>query len=282
MKFTNEDISRYYDLSETHYRRIWKLDKNRSLHYGYWDATTKNFHDALANINRVLADEAKIKSDEKVLDAGCGVGGSSVWLAKERSCKVVGISLNQRQIDKATAFAKQFGLDGNVVFEQNDYNNTDYAPGSFHVIWGIESICYADDKRKFLQEAFRLLKPGGRIIIADFFKDSSLEGENARLVQQWANGWAINDFATREGFEESLNSIGFINIKITDITDNIMPSAKKLYRSWFLGMVGAKLYRLFHPGATNLGKNNVYNAWLQYKTLKKGLWKYLMVKAERN
>jgi len=282
MKFTKEDISRYYDLSETHYRRVWKLDKSKSLHYGYWDESTKNFHEALLNINKILSDVAAIEPGEKILDAGCGVGGSSVWLAKERRCKVVGISLNQRQIERATAFAKQLGVDGNAVFEQNDYNDTGYAPGSFDVTWGIESICYADDKRRFLKEAHRLLKPGGRIILADFFKEEGLNEGNAKLVKQWANGWAINDFATREEFEEDLRSAGFTNIKILDITSNIMPSAKKLYRSWFLGSLGAKLYGLFNKNATSLGKNNVHNAWLQYRTLKKGLWKYLLVKAERN
>jgi len=282
MMFTNEDISRYYDLSETHYRRIWKLDKSRSLHYGYWDESTKNFHEALLNINNILAETAGIKTGESVLDAGCGIGGSSVWLVKERGCKVVGISLNQRQINNATAFAIQAGLDDDVVFEQNDYNNTGYASGSFDVIWGIESICYANDKRKFLQEAYRLLKPGGRIILADFFKEKELDDKNARLVKQWANGWAINDFSTREEFEEGLRSVGFTNIEILDITPNIMPSAKKLYHSWFFGVVGAKLYNLFNKNATSLGRNNVHNARLQYKTLKKDLWKYLIVKAERN
>src|SRR5262245_23183964 len=96
--FTNEDISRYYDLSETHYRRIWKLDKSKSLHYGYWDEQTKNFHEALLQINQILADAAEIKPGDIILDAGCGVGGSSVWLAKEKNCKVIGISLNQKQI----------------------------------------------------------------------------------------------------------------------------------------------------------------------------------------
>ena len=85
--FTNEDIARYYDLSETHYRRIWKLDKNHSLHYGYWDERTKNFKQALLRINEILAAFAEIKPGEKILDAGCGVGGSSAWLAKEKNCK---------------------------------------------------------------------------------------------------------------------------------------------------------------------------------------------------
>ena len=105
--FNNDDIARYYDLSEVHYRRIWDLGKSRSLHYGYWDKSVRNFHEALLNINRVMADEAGIAGGETVLDAGCGVGGSSTWLARERNCRVTGITLNERQVREAlkSAFA---------------------------------------------------------------------------------------------------------------------------------------------------------------------------------
>jgi tocopherol O-methyltransferase len=279
--FSDEDISRYYDLSEPHYRRIWKLDKSWSLHYGYWDETTKNFHEALLRINDKLAEVAKIRPGEKVLDAGCGIGGSSVWLAKERNCEVVGVSLNQRQIERANIFAKHAGVEGSVVFEKRDYNQTGFDNGSFDIVWGMESICYADDKTKFLREAYRLLKPGGRLIIADFFIREDLKGKDAEQAKRFANNWAINSFATRTEFEEGLIAAGFANAEFIDITPNILPSAKKLYRYWFLGIIGAKLYSLLHPSATSIGKNNVHNARLQYTTLKKGLWRYFIVKAER-
>jgi cyclopropane fatty-acyl-phospholipid synthase-like methyltransferase len=277
--FTKQDISRYYDLSEIHYRKIWDLDKSRSLHYGYWDESVKDFNQALLNINKVLADHAQIEKGEKILDAGCGVGGSSLWLAKERNCNVVGISLNEKQVKKANAYAKEFGLDGKVFFEQKDYTNTFYPSNSFDVVWAIESVCYADDKGIFLKEASRILKPNGRLIIADFFKTENLKFKDEMSVKQMANGWAVNDFATTGEFNLKLNENGFEEIEFIDITDAIMPSAKKLYRSFFIGITGARLYQFFNPNATSLGKNNVLTAYLQYKTLKKGLWKYKIVKA---
>jgi len=277
--FTNEDISRYYDVSEVHYRKVWNLNKSRSLHYGYWDESVKNFHEALLNINKVLAGLAEIKEGEKILDAGCGVGGSSLWLAKEKNCQVTGISLNKRQIERANASAKAFGLSGKLLFEQKDYTDTYYPSDTFDVVWAIESVCYAEDKTRFLKEAYRILKPGGRLIVADFFKIENLKSRDAEQVQQWAHGWAVNDFSTIEEFNLKLKEVRFENIKITDATKAIMPSAKKLYRSFFIGALGARLYRIFKPNASILGKNNVRNAYLQYQTLKKGLWKYQIVEA---
>ncbi len=276
--FSKNDIARYYDLSEVHYRKIWKLDKSRSLHYGYWDSSVKNFHEALLNINKVLAEAAQIKEGEKILDAGCGVGGSAIWLAKEKNCPVTGISLNENQINKAIALAKTSGVTEKVLFEQKDYSNTLYPDNSFDVVWAIESVCYADDKSDFLKEAYRILKPGGRLIIADFFRRKNLSPKERDQITKWAACWAINDFSTTEDFDDKLKSC-FHDIAWENATDAIMPSAKKLYRSYFAGIVGAKLYQFFNPHATELGKNSVQSAYLQYRTLKRGLWKYQIVKA---
>ncbi|MBD0350208.1 MAG: methyltransferase domain-containing protein [Flavisolibacter sp.] len=277
--FTNDDIARYYDLSEGHYRLFWNLGKARSLHYGYWDATTKSFHEALLRINEVLADWAAIKEGETVLDAGCGVGGSSLWLARERKCHVIGISLNERQVSKANLYARQANVAGQVFFEQKDFTNTSYPDGSFDVVWAIESVCYTDDKARFLREAFRVLKNGGRLVMADFFKKENLQGTEADSVKRWANGWAINDFATIEDFSRQLTETRFRDIEIIDASEAIMPSARRLYRSYLMGIIPAKLYQLFNPKATLLGRNNVNTAYLQYNTLKQGLWTYKLIKA---
>ena len=201
---------------------------------------------------------------------------------QRKNCTVTGISLNKRQIDKANTLAKEFGVLEKVSFEQRDYSNTFYPANSFDVVWAIESVCYADDKSDFLREAARILKPGGRLIIADFFKKKGLTREQTEEVRQWAACWAINDFATREEFEYKLKETSFRHVAWLDATDAIMPSAKKLYRSYFLGIIGAKLYQIFSPNATELGKNSVRSAYLQYDTLKKGLWKYQLVKAVKD
>jgi len=279
--FSKQDISRYYDLSQVHYRLFWRLDKSKSLHYGYWDTSTKNFDEALQNINKVLARYANISKEDMVLDAGCGVGGSSIWLAKNVGCKVTGISLNDEQVKQANAFAQKENVEQLVNFEYNDYTCTHYPTGSFDVVWAIESVCYGADKSEFIKEAFHLLKEGGRLIVADFFKRDELKGKEAQQVKQWANGWAIEDYATRENFEHQLIEAGFAGIHFENVNHAIMRSAKRLYRAYFLGIIPALIYRIFYPNATKLGKNNVHTAYLQYKTLKKNLWTYGIFWAEK-
>ena len=201
---------------------------------------------------------------------------------RKKIAHVTGISLNKRQIDKANALANEIGVHEKVSFEQKDYTNTFYPANSFDVVWAIESVCYADDKSDFLKEANRILKPGGRLIIADFFKKKDLNERENEHVKKWAACWAINDFTTKEDFQDKLNEISFQKITWMDATDAIMPSAKRLYRHIFWELLGAKLYQLFNPNATELGKNSVHSAYLQYNTLKKQLWKYLVLRAEKD
>lgn len=277
--FTQQDIARYYDLSEVHYRLFWKLDTSRSLHYGYWNSSTRNFHEALLNINRVLADKVTITKDDRVLDAGCGVGGSSLWLAAERGCRVTGISLNANQVRKATAFAQEAGLQNQVTFAQRNYLDTGYPSESFDVVWGIESVCYADDKIAFLNEAARLLRKGGRLVMADFFQAENLSQKAAAAVKKFANSWAINEFALESQFCKEAAAAGFCGIVSEDISPAILPSAKRLYKAYWMGKPAAVLYRLFRGQPTSLAANNVESALLQYTTLKKGWWQYRIISA---
>jgi tocopherol O-methyltransferase len=260
---------------------MWDLRKSKSLHYGYWDDSVTNFHEALLNINKVMAKYADIKIMDNVLDAGCGVGGSSVWLAKHLSCKVTGISLNEMQINKARALAKAEAVDLIAKFEQKDYTATGFPDGSFDVVWGIESVCYANDKSDFLKEANRLLKPGGRVIIADFFKKENLHGSDALIIKRMANGWAINDFSTPTEYEAQLKDNGFKITINADASQAIMPSAKRLYNAYLLGVIPAKLYSLINRKATELGKRNVDTAKYQYIGLRKNLWQYKIYCAEK-
>lgn len=279
--FSKKDIERYYDLSEIHYRVHWNLDKSRSLHYGYWDASTKNFHEALLNINKIIAQHAAITKDHVALDAGCGVGGSAIWMAKNIGCKVTGISLSERQIALATASAEKEKLEQLVTFLRKDYTVTGFADNSFDVIWAIESVCYVTDKTEFLREANRILKPGGRLVVVDIFKKENTEGKDTEWLRRLAHGWAIEEHSTKEKFEQQLTDTGFRIIEIEDASKAIMPSVKRLYTAYFLGLIPTKIYNLLHPNATELAKRNVDTAYYQYKTLKKDLWKYLIFSVEK-
>ena len=165
----HQRIIQYYRETENAYKDSWALDKSLAIHYGYWDEKVKNFPASLLRMNEVMMEMAGIKDKDRVLDAGCGVGGSSLFMASVLGCRVTGISLSQGQIEKARQYAEKRKQQGLVDFLVMDYCNTTFPNESFDVIWGCESICYAPDKAAFIKEAYRLLKPGGRLVVADGF-----------------------------------------------------------------------------------------------------------------
>jgi cyclopropane fatty-acyl-phospholipid synthase-like methyltransferase len=270
----HKNIVDYYSATENAYKDSWDLDNSHSLHYGYWDKSVKNFPQSLLRMSEVMMEVAEIKPGESVLDAGCGIGGSSIFLAEKMGCAVTGISLSERQITKAGEIIKQKGLAGKISFEIMDYCRTRFPDQSFDVVWGCESICYADDKQLFIKEASRLLKPGGRLVVADGFV-TDFKNNQLPAIRKWLDGWQVNYLESPERFQLFMSQTGFTDIQFSDISKYTAHSSRRLYKFYFL----ARLYLLwktitFSNRATEIQKKNISACKQQYKGMKKGLWLY--------
>ena len=83
MQLTNyhKNIVDYYAEAENAYKDSWDLNNSLAIHYGYWDNKVKSFPQSLLRMNEVMAEVAKIKSSDVILDAGCGMQDTGCWLA---------------------------------------------------------------------------------------------------------------------------------------------------------------------------------------------------------
>src|SRR5262249_17410792 len=145
------------------------------------------------NSNRVLADLANINPGSRVLDAGCGLGGTSLWLAAKRTAQVVGIAIGEDQIRFASEEAKRRSLGGSVRFLVADFNAMPFPEHSFDVVWAQESLCHSKDKALFFREAARVLTPDGCIILADgMLKRTNITDAERNLLLQWFDGWKLS------------------------------------------------------------------------------------------
>ena len=273
----NESVIDYYDRAEVSYRDIWDLDRSMALHYGYWDDSVRSFPESLLKTNQVLAAILEPKSGELVLDAGCGVGGSSIFLAGTFGCLTTGISLSQKQVAKAKANSLKKGLVSSCNFLVADYTHTGFPSDHFDVVWALESVCHATDKNDFLKEAYRVLKPGGRLIIADGFKKNKLNTEEEALLQRWLQGWSIQDLETTENMEKYATEAGFECKLVRDLSNNIRPTSLRMYRFGLLAKYYGMLVKLFGKKYGNSYTiNNTVGAITQYRALRKNLWCYMV------
>lgn len=278
----HKNIIEYYRLTEHAYKDSWDLNNSLAIHYGYWDEKVKSFRQSLLRMNEVMMEAAAVKKGDHVLDAGCGIGGSSIFLAKHVGCKVTGITLSERQVQQAEQIAKEKGMHDLVDFKVMNYCNTDFPDNSFDVVWGCESICYADNKKQFVKEAYRLLKPGGRLVVADGFV-TDFSNNNHPVIRHWLDGWQVNYLETPERFCHFMKATGFYPISYRDISKQTLHSSRRLNRFYYL----ASLYLLWRKMSfwktqpAEMQKLNIRACKYQYLGMKKGLWQYGLIKGQK-
>ena len=273
----------YYDIAQVSYEDVWLLNDCLALHYGFWELGVKSLRQALIKENEVLAHLVDIQQSDKVLDAGCGVGGSSIYLAKTVGCSVTGITLSDQQVAKAQEFAVKNGVEELCDFQANDFHETPFENQSFDVIWFTESFCHSTEPKRLLAEMYRLLKPGGRIIIADgFIAKENNAPKDAELLSNWLNNWAVNSIGYTPTIKQNMKEIGFQNIEIQDYSSKIVKSARLLYRYALAAIFIRKFWALFGKQYGNeITIKNTYGAKYQYQAFKKELWKYEVIVAKK-
>lgn len=225
MIWTKNDIVDYYKNTELMYK-LW----GRDMHYGYWEKGIWTQRAASLRFNQVMAEKARIGSDAQVLDAGCGVGGASIYLAKTYGCRVTGITICPRQVERARKNAQKEGVAHLTEFHEMDYLKTTFKDGTFDVVWGLESICYAASKEKFINEAFRVLNACGRLIVADGFASrKEYTGADKWQMQRWLDGWVVNSLDTPADFTAFADQAGFRTINYNNVTKKVMPTALLMF-----------------------------------------------------
>jgi len=119
-----------------------------------------------------LGELAGLQPGQRVLDAGCGVGGPAVLYAEHFGVEVDGVTLSQKQVDHARGVAEREGVADRVRFHKGDFHDLTevFEPGTFDVVVFLEAFCHTDHPGVVLESVHRVLKPGGHVFIKDLFR----------------------------------------------------------------------------------------------------------------
>jgi SAM-dependent methyltransferase len=274
-----ERLRSYYEDTWFDYRTLWLDPRTWAMHFGYDAGVGGLSHaDALLALNEVMATRAGLRPGDRVLDAGCGVGGTALWLTEQRNADAVGINVVADHIARARRHAAERGLGGRPRFEVLDYCDTGLASGSFDVIWATESACHAPAKPPFAAEAIRLLRPGGRLVMAEYVTLPRPGGPHPEIAR-WEQGWEMT-LEPAAVWSEVLTTAGFVDIEIEDVTEHMRASLQRLQRLCLVLGPVARLARWLRM-RTDAAQRNISGSRAMWQALQARAWFYAILTASK-
>lgn len=266
----HEKVLNYYKKSRLFYDTLlWG-----TIHFGYYPNAKKDISEKKAQIlmQDLMAKELDIKENQLLLDAGCGQGIVSVYFSGKYGCKIIGIDIVPFVIEKANRLAKKLGIENRVEYHIMDYSTTTFDNNQFDAVYTMESFMHSPDTQKTLREFYRILKPGGKLVMFEFTIASNAaftawEKKIADIVIEGAALASLKNMK-HDTFGEILKATDFVSVEEKNITQHMEPSFYRHYRLFRIPYWFVKLFSLQERFI------NITTAYEIYKMGKKDLFRY--------
>ncbi len=214
---TTKKVGHFYDLASPYYLRVW----GEHIHDGYYATGKESAEDAQIALVRTLASEARISPNDSVLDVGCGVGGSSIWLARNHGARTLGITISPAQARIASDLANRETADCTFLLMDAEALSLKPSTAAFDVIWAVAVMTHLKDQRRFVENAFGLLKRGGRFVVFDWMLGPNTTGEEGEpIIEEVSDGMLLSTLHRPSSYEEWFRKLGASVTYARDITDN--------------------------------------------------------------
>ena len=199
--YTGKDVQDVYDGPGG---LLWEAVMSEQIHSGKDEVTDR------------MAVAVGLKPGVHVLDVCSALGAPARHIAKKYGVKVTGLDFTKTMLTKAAERTKAAGLDNLITFVEGNAMDMPFKKETFDVVWGQEAWCYVTDKDQLMEEAARVLKPGGKIIFTDWVITGKVEEP---LLAKLYESMAFPYMETLQGWADLMKRYGFENIRIEDQTE---------------------------------------------------------------
>lgn len=260
------EITNFYNQATEDYK-FWSKDFN--MHFGYYIPFKTNIfkRDAMLNeMNNQVITRLQLTTNKGLLiDLGCGMGGTMRYaLKKHKKLSAFGVTLSDFQVKKGNALLKN--QNGTILKE--NYNNTSFTSNAFDAAMAIESFCHSGHSKNAIQEAYRILKPNGKLVIADAFlkkPETNLCYGSHYAYKKLCNHWSLEKLETIDNMVKKLKEQGFSKIKVENVSFRVAPSVLHVP----FAIIGFTLKKLFK--SKTLKRESLHNLKGSFYALLSGL-----------
>ena len=225
---TVQSVAAHYDDLDAPYRDLW----GEHLHHGLWTQPDQTPEDAARALVDLVAGFAEIRPGDAVADAGCGYGATAQILAREYGARVVGYTVSPVQARWAQSRCR---AESNPQVVLGDWLSNDISSQSQDAVLAIESVEHMVDRDAFFEQAYRVLRPGGRIVLCAWLaREHASSWARRHLLEPIEREGRLASLPTARMHEASLARAGFRDHERRDLTGNVQ-------RTWSVCLV-----RLMH------------------------------------
>jgi tocopherol O-methyltransferase len=228
-------IKALYDVISPYFATLW----GEHLHHGYWIRGDETKETALNQLVERLARIANIRPGSKILDVGCGMGGSSIYLARNYQANATGITISPIQVAMANELSAKQNVNAKFLLMDAEAMNFNER---FDVVWSVESISHYQNKEAFFASAAQLLNPDGTIAVIDWFRKENLDqADYARFIRPIEKGM-LAELETMNDYEKHIEANG-LKITHTEVMN------EHCSQSWDIGLETLKNKILWRAAA---------------------------------
>ncbi len=211
-----ETVKEYYDLCSEFMVFGW----GESLHFAPL-LPGESLEDSQIRLEHRMIEKLDLQQGMSVIDVGCGIGGPMRRVAREAGVRVLGVNINEGQLDRARSLNTEAQLDDMVEYLAASFMDMSaIADDTFDRGYAIESTCHAPDKVGAFAEIYRVLKPGAlfwghEMCMTDLFDPR--DPRHQVIKQKLMRGIALNEIATTEEVDRALEAVGFEIVEGSDL-----------------------------------------------------------------
>ncbi len=228
----NARIGEFYDASTPLWLDTWGEHMHHG-HYGVDGKTHKGDLEAQLDLMEELLAVAEPEHPLRILDAGCGVGGSARYLARRFGAEVVGLTLSGVQAERGNAYTREAGLEDRVTLRAADMMTFE-DPAGFDMIWSLESAEHLPDKRGLLAHFYEQLRPGGTLAMVTWCHRETpppLRKSEQNLLAKLCELYHLPPWISVGEYVDIAAELGYTDIKREDWSEAVTPFWRAVLRS---------------------------------------------------